>query len=270
MRNTFCGNLFYMLRQLCPTDHGFQSGNQTFQHHGRLSGTGHTSYDGQSAFRNIHLQRLYRMNPVCGQMNGSQRKQFLFFCTRSHLCLRLSGQKGSDHGRFIFHNLRNASLGDDIAAAISRFRPHLNDPVRFRQYFCIMVHQQYRISIGHQIMHDCIQSHNIGRMQTDGRFIQHIKYACSPVSHCSCQLHSLPLAGRQSGSRTIQRQIRQSQIHEPFRHRLEGFTDTFRHRAHLFRKGIGHACHPLYQIIQCHPACFIKTDATKSRCSGCF
>ena len=70
--------------------------------------------------------------------------------------------------------------------------------IEFLENLRVMVYQKYRIAICNQIMHHRIQSHNIRWMQTNRWLIQHIQYSCRTVSYGSCQLHSLPLSGRQS------------------------------------------------------------------------
>ena len=119
-------------------------------------------------------------------------------------------------------------------------------------------------------MHHSIQSHDIRRMQTDGGLVQHIEYPGGTVSHRPGQLHPLSFPGGQGGCRTVQRQIRKSQIHQPFRHSLERFTDGFRHGAHLFRQRIRHSRYPVHQFFQGHLAGLCQPYPPKSRCSGSF
>ena len=96
-----------------------------------------------------------------------------------------------------------------------------------------MVHQDHRVPICHQIAHHAGQSHDVGGMQADGRLVQHIEHSGGAVAHRPGQLHPLPLPGGEGGGGAVQRQIAQSQVHQPFGHSLEGLADALRHGTHL-------------------------------------
>ena len=58
-----------------------------------------------------------------------------------------------------------------------------------------MVDQNYRIAVCQQIPHDTFKPLQVGRMEPDGRFIQHIEDARRTVTDRPGQLHALPLPG---------------------------------------------------------------------------
>ena len=208
------------------------------------------------------------MDGICGQMELSQCKYFLPSDGLTDTHIRSLRQKRTDHGLLFGDYLWNRTLCDHIAASGTGFRSHLDQPVRFGQNLGIMVYQNNGVAVSDQVMHHRIQPHNIRRMQTDGRLIQHIEHSCGTVPHCTCQLHPLSLPGGQRGCRTIQRQVSKSQIHQPFGHSLEGFANRFRHRPHLFGQRIRHSRYPVHQFFQGHLTGLRKPYAPKSRCSG--
>ena len=126
-----------------------------------------------------------------------------------------------------------------------------------------MVYQYDRIAVGDQIVHHIGQPHNIGRVQTDGRLIQHIQNACGTVADGTSQLHPLALAGRKGDRRPVQRQIPQSQVHQPLCHRPEGFADALRHGAHFLRQRVGNMIDPFHQLGQRHFARLRQRDAAE-------
>ena len=191
----------------------------------------------QGAFLRTALFRL-RLIPQAWRIG---RSPLLF----SVLLFQERFQKRPDHGTRILGKRLRTSLRDHPAAVGSGSRPHFDDPVRLRENLRIVIHQHHRISVGNQILHHASQPHNIGGMQTDGRLIQHIQDARSAVPDRSCQLHPLPLSGGQGGGSTVQRQIAESQIQEPFCRSPEGFADALRHGPHLLRQTLRHAVYPV-------------------------
>ena len=72
------------------------------------------------------------------------------------------------------------------------------------------------VPVADEIFHDAAKPLDIRRMKSYRRFIQDIKDAGRPVPDRSCQLHSLPFAGRERASCPVQRKIGQAKIHQPF------------------------------------------------------
>ena len=97
-------------------------------------------------------------------------------------------------------------------------------------------------------MHYPGQAYNIGRVQPDGRLVQHIQNAGCPIADSAGQLHPLALAGGERGRGAVKRQVAQSQIHQPFGGALECLADAFGHRAHFLRQTAGNTPYPLYQL----------------------
>ena len=146
-------------------------------------------------------------------MNVSLREQFFCLAPVPHMGICRSCQKRSNHGYGIGFYFLHRTFCDHVAATRSGFRTHLNDPVRFRKDLCIVIYQQYGISIRDQIVHHTVKTDDIRRMKADRRFIQYIQHPCRAVSDCPGQLHTLALPGRQSRCRSIQCQIAKPQIH---------------------------------------------------------
>ena len=123
-----------------------------------------------------------------------------------------------------------------------------------------MIHQQDRIAVSNQIPHYISQPHDIGGVQADGRFVQHIEDAGSAVAHRTGQLHPLSFPGGEGGGRPVQRKIAQAQVHQPLGHSLEGLADALSHGPHFFRQGGRNALYPLRQLRQGHFAGFVQGD----------
>ena len=139
-------------------------------------------------------------------------KYFGEICLLSYRLLGFPSEERSDHGSGISGKFRYGSLCDHFAAVDAGSGTHLDDPVCFGEYLGVVVNQQDGIAVRDQVVHHAGQPDNIRRMQPDGRLVQHIEDACSPVAHCPCKLHPLPFSGGQRGGGPVQRQISQSQI----------------------------------------------------------
>ena len=111
-----------------------------------------------------------------------------------------------------------------------------------------MVDQDDGVAVGDEIVHHAGKPHDVRRMQTDRRLVEHIEDAGRAVAHCAGQLHPLALAGGERGRGAVKRQVAQSQIHQPFGGALECLADAFGHRAHFLRQTAGNTPYPLYQL----------------------
>ena len=60
-----------------------------------------------------------------------------------------------------------------------------------------MIHQDHRIAVRDQVMHHASQAHDVGGMQADAGFVQHIEHPGGAVAHGAGQLHPLPLAEKE-------------------------------------------------------------------------
>ena len=54
-----------------------------------------------------------------------------------------------------------------------------------------MIHQNNGVAVSNEIVHHSGKSHDVGRMQTDGRFVKNIQDARRPVADSTGQLHPL-------------------------------------------------------------------------------
>ena len=74
-----------------------QRGDQALQHHGGLAGAGHAGDHGEPPLGNVHLQRLYRVDPVGGQVDDAVCEQFVPSAAQlPQLRLGLAGEERAD------------------------------------------------------------------------------------------------------------------------------------------------------------------------------
>ena len=146
----------------------------------------------------------------------------------------------------------------------TRTRSHLDEPIRLFQNLRIMVDQQHRIPVRHQVAYHAVQSHDVGRMQPDGGLVKHIQHTGRPVAYRPGKLHPLPLSGREGGRSPVERQVAESQVHQPHGRRPERFADAPGHRLHLFGQGSRYTVHPFHEFGQRHPAGLIEGDTPQS------
>ena len=144
----------------------------------------------------------------------------------------LTGQIRANHRLRIFLQIFHRSLRDHRSAGRAGVGSHFDHPVRMRQDLRVVVHEDHRIAVRRQVVHDAGQSLEIVGMQADRRLIQHIEDARRPVSHRSRQLYALPLAGGERGSCPVQSQVAQSEVHQAHRGVKERLADVDCHRAH--------------------------------------
>ena len=201
-------------------------------------------------------------------MNNSLRKHVGFPGARAQRRLRRSGQERADLRGGICRDCGHRALCNDAAALCAGLRPHLNDPVGFLQDLRVVIDENDRIAVRHEIVHHSGEAHDVGRVQTDARLIEHIEHASRAVAHGAGQLHPLPLTGGERGRRAIQRQIAKPQIHQPLCRALERFADALRHGPHLLRQTAGDALHPVYKLRERHGAGFVQRDAPQPRRAG--
>ena len=185
--------------------------------------------------------------------------------TLRRLGFNLPREERADYRPGIACQVAHSALRNHTAAVRSGARPHLDDPIGMAQHLRVMVHQHHGIAIGHQIVHHAHQPLQVVGMQTDGRLVKHIEHPGRAVAHGAGQLHALTLAGRQRGSRAIERQVSQSEVHQAARRVEERIADVLCHRAHLGRQRLRHALDPLDGIVKRHRGRFVQPDAPQPR-----
>ena len=78
------------------------------------------------------------------------------------------------------------------------------------------------------------QAVDVGRVQPDGRLVQHVQHAGGAVAHGAGQLHALPLAGGERRARAVEREVAQPQVDRAARAVCWKDSQMLsRHRAHL-------------------------------------
>ena len=140
--------------------------DKAFQNERRFAGAGNARNNGQAAFRNIHFERLHRMDAVGGKVNSAVLEKLAFGCFLSRDAL-LSRQKRANLRVFVYLNVICCALRDDMAAFCTGFRAHFNEPVGLAQNLRVMVYQNNRIAIRYKIVHNTCKSDNIRWVQTD-------------------------------------------------------------------------------------------------------
>ena len=137
-----------------------------------------------------------------------------------------------------------------------------------REHLGIVVHEDDRVAVGHEVVHDPGQSLQVGRVQTDGRLVQHVQHARGAVAHRPGQLDALPLAGGERGGGAVEAEVAQAEVDQALGRVLERLADAFGHRPHRLRERGGHAVHPGDQLVEGHLAGVREGDAAQARSAG--
>ena len=154
------------------------------------------------------------MDRIDAQTQRSLAKQLrsaFFFCRDVCIAVQIRCDQRTRRGP----DLLQRSFRDDRSALCARTRSHFDHPVRFLQHLSIVIHQHDRIAVVDQIAHDLFQPDDVGRMQTDRRFIQHVEHTAGAVAYGTGQLHALTLSGGQRRTAAIERQVSKSQLQQP-------------------------------------------------------
>ncbi len=84
--------------------------------------------------------------------------------TPAQLCLSFSGEERPDLGLRLCLQISYRPFGNDMSTLSSRFRPHLDHPVGLFQDLGVVVHQNDRVAVGHEVAHHAGQAHDVRRM----------------------------------------------------------------------------------------------------------
>src|SRR5205814_9466039 len=109
-------------------------------------------------------------------------------------------------------DLRDRTGGDHFAAVDSGPRTQINDVIGASHRLFIMLNDNERISFSPQRAQGLEQSQVIARMQSDGRFIQHIENAAQIRPKLSGQTDALRFATAQSFGGPAQGEITESNV----------------------------------------------------------
>ena len=246
----------------------FQRGDKALEHHRRLARTGHAGDDREAALGDVDLKRLDSVDLRSGQMNRAVCEQFVLFGALAQLCFSLAGEERPNLRIWVFFDHWDVPLGDDMAAFGARLGAHFDDPVGLLQDLCIVIDENHGVAVSHQIVHHAGQAHDIRRVQTDRRLVEHIEDASRAVAHGAGELHALPLAGGEGRGRAVERQVAEAQVDEPLCRALKRFADALGHRAHLLRKTFRHAAHPVDKVRERHCAGLVERNAAQLRRAG--
>ena len=256
-----------VVRQGPAGGHRLHRGDQAFQHHGGLARARHPRHHRQPPLGKARFQRVDGVDGPGGKDDGAFCKQGVRGNSRPpHV--RLPGQERPDLGPGVLLDVGHRPFGDDLPAAGAGLGAHLHQPVGLLEDLGVVVHQQHRVAVRHKVLHDAGQPHDVGRVQPDGRLVQHIEDAGGPVADGAGQLHPLALPRREGGGRPVQREVGQAQVHQAAGRRAERRADAFRHGAHLGGQGGGHAVHPCQQVFQGHLAGLVQPDAPQPGRAG--
>ena len=184
------------------------------------------------------------MYPRSAHADGPRTEKF----GGTPLQARLPAEERRDTRCWVVPQAGGCALGNDTAALGASLRAKFDNPVRMRQHLCVMIYQHNSVAVSHQIVHHARKSFKIGRMQTDGRFIQHIQYAGGAVAHGPGQLHPLALARTEGGGCAVERKIAQAKVHQTPGCVIERLADAFGHGPHGLRERCRHSRHPLNEF----------------------
>ena len=161
-------------------------------------------------------------------------------------------RKRPDHRLGALLNFGHSALSDDVTTARTGFGAHLDDPIGLGQHLGVVIHQYHRVTVLDQIVHDAGQSHDVGRVQADGRLVQHVEHAggavAGPRGPAACaDAHRWRGWTRRGQGEVIQPQfIRRRAAVRKDSQMLSAMGAHFRGQAG------GHAGHPLGQLGQRH------------------
>ena len=187
-------------------------------------------------------------------MNPPKLKELPIRGAGAHQRLGPASQVWPDLGSGQAAQFLHGALGNDLSAAGPGLRTHLHDPVRLGENLGVVVHQQHRIAIRHQIVHHGGQPVDVGGMQANGGLVQHIQHPGGAVADRAGQLHPLALAGGEGGGGTVQGEVAQPQFHQAAGCSVKRVADALCHGAHLLRQGVRnsltHSARSLRVILQ--------------------
>ena len=129
---------------------------------------------------------------------------------RGHRNRNLPGEIAASQRVGIGLNLRQHSLGQQLAAKLARARPQVQQMIRRAQHIRVVLHHQDRVPQVAQLFENMNQPRRVPRMQPDRRLIQHIQRANKPRAQRSGQLNALRLAAGERRSQPVQRQVLQA------------------------------------------------------------
>ena len=250
--------------QCRPVDRGPERREQALEHERRLARTRHARHHRESPLRNPHAQRFDRMDRLRLKQDFAMLEKTVSRRLRPH-DRGSPRQIGPDHRIGIRLDLSDASFGNDATALAARLRAHLDDPIGLSQDVDVMIDEKDRVAVRHQVVHHGLEPLDVGGMEPDRRFVQHVEHARRAVAHGPRELHALPLARRERRGRTIKRQVSEPEIQKPRGRVSERLAETLRHRPHLGRERRGHAVDPSAQVDERHAGDFVDRDAHNLR-----
>ncbi len=91
-------------------------------------------------------------------------------------------------------DLLRRAFGDDVTAVLARARTEVDNPVGGADGIVVVLHHQDGVAQIAQSFEGGQQPVVVARVQTDGRFIQHVQHAHQPRTHLGCQADALGFA----------------------------------------------------------------------------
>ena len=129
---------------------------------------------------------------------------------RRHRNRNLPGEIAPGQRVGIGLNLRQNSLGQQLAAKLARARPQIEQMIGRAQHIRIVLHHQDRVAQVAQLFQNVNQPRRVARVQPDRRLVQHVERAHQPRAQRSGQLNPLRLAAGERRSQPVQRQVFQA------------------------------------------------------------
>ena len=188
-------DIFHMGWQRRARYRRFERRNEAFENQRGFARPRYARHHREAAFGNDDFERFYGVNLGGGETDRPLYEEFAFRHDGQHAGFDLACQKRADARRRTAFDLPDRPLRNDPSAVGPRSGAHLDDMVGMAQYLRVVVDQHDGVSVGDQVVHNTRETCDVGRMKTDGGFVEHIHHARSTVAHCAGQLHTLPLAG---------------------------------------------------------------------------
>ena len=177
--------------------------DERLEHERRLTRTRNARHRDQATARDIDFERLDGMDGIGRHTDMALVEHFVV----SHLRTQALGhctQKRSDAAAPRLLDLAYRTCSDHVTAVCSGNGAHLDQIISLRQYARIVVDNNHRVAVVHQIAHHAHQAVDIGRMQANRGLVQHIKHARRSVAHHASKLNALALTRGERGTGAIE------------------------------------------------------------------
>ena len=247
-----------------------ERGHEAFEHERRLPGSRNTGDDGETVLRHTRIQRVHGMQWRGLDVDRAFAEHVVRRRLRPHDLRMFVREERRDERMRVLFDVLDRALCDHSAAVRARSRPHFDDPIGLAQHTRIVVDDDDRVPLRLEVTHDADESIDVRRMQADRRFVEHIHRTRQFAAHGARELDALPFSRRQRRSRTIERQVSETEFEETARGAREFVDDRLRHVAHVVGHRSGYRPHPFVEFVELHRALFGQRLAVHGECTRAF